>query len=178
METRAVRQLAVLVVFALLSPAAAADDDPGKGRNDKARDGEDDDDDDKESDEGSKEGQAPASQRRQNAPGACPDVTLRALALEGETVLVTADGLDRPATLVRAAGNGDDFVHVAAVDAGMSVYHDLKVRDGTVYTYRLEVGGVSCDQVEVTAIPAFPTHLAFGLALLVGAVGFLVSRRK
>lgn len=86
--------------------------------------------------------------------------------------------------IYRADGDGD-FEYLTTVGPEATTYTDASTVAGEVYAYLLTgLYGVEesegCDVTEVSAIPVFPSSLAFGMATLLGAGVYLAltGRRK
>ena len=115
----------------------------------------------------------------------CPtDVTATANGDESITLRWTpAPGAD--GTNVYRAVGGEDFEYITTVAGDVTEWTDTDTVSGNSYAYlltTLEGNGesVGCEVVEVTAIPVFPTVMAFGLATALGLLAYvaLAARRK
>ena len=114
----------------------------------------------------------------------CPtDLTATANGDESITLRWTpAPGADGT-NIYRAVG-GEDFVYITTVGGDVSEWTDTDTVSGNSYAYLLTTlegnsESTGCEVVEVTAIPVFPTVMAFGLATALGLVAYVaLSRRK
>ena len=113
----------------------------------------------------------------------CP-TGLRATANAGGTVTLfftPAPGSD--GTNVYRLDAEGDFEFLATLPPGVDMYTDETTEAGTAYTYAVTAlfgdrESQECPIVEVTAIPEFPTAIAFGLAAALGVVGYVAVRRR
>jgi hypothetical protein len=115
----------------------------------------------------------------------CPsDVDVAPNADGTVTLTFTPAGGSDGTNIYRADGDGD-FEYLTTVGADVTTYTDATTVAGNVYAYLLTgLYGVEesedCDVVEVSAIPVFPSALAFGMATVLGAGVYLAmtGRRK
>lgn len=116
-------------------------------------------------------------------PLACP-TDLRATANAGGTITLfftPAPGSDGT-NIYRLDAEGD-FELLATLPPGVDMHTDETTEAGTAYTYAVTAlfgdrESQECPIVEVTAIPEFPTAIAFGLAAALGVVAYAAVRRR
>jgi hypothetical protein len=105
----------------------------------------------------------------------CPIYILVAVANDDGSITVTgnASGMF---DLYRKAGGGEaEFI---GTFDGAFEYHDTDTVTGKSYTYLAFHGEEQCAQVEVTAIPVFPTVLAAAAAVGLSVLGYAALRRR
>jgi hypothetical protein len=113
-------------------------------------------------------------------PPVCPPVDFSATAHHDESITIRADGLDHEADLQRAVAGTNDFTHIATLDEGNVQHHDTETEAHTTYTYRLVIDDEVCEELNVTAIPVFPSLIGglFAAAAGLGAYAFTGRRES
>lgn len=113
----------------------------------------------------------------------CPTVPTAIALTNGDVRLTWTSPADADSIVITRTQSGSDVVVKTHVLATTTTYLDTETEVGTTYTYTVNAvfdGRISsgCTQVEVTAIPEFPTVAGAALAGVAAIGAFVALRRR
>lgn len=114
---------------------------------------------------------------------ACPEDLLAVANGDGSITLTFAAAAGSDGTNVYRVDADGDYELLATLDAGVGTYTDLDTEAGAAYVYAVTAlfgdrESVGCQEIEVSAIPDFPTLLGAGLATSGGLLALFLARRR
>lgn len=114
---------------------------------------------------------------------ACPTDLAATANADGSVTLTFTPAPGSDGTNVYRTDAEGETDHLAVLGANVTAYTDTTAEAGASYTYSVTAffgneESESCEVVEVTVIPVFPTAIAVGLAVAAGLAGYVMLRRR